>query len=122
MTELQLLLEEINQHNKMVYDSYKPNEKIDFSKFKKSWGTDVIPKKFWLDPTKTYTTKNGCKVTNLQLVLKNSSGKEVTFPFKGTLHIPREGKKDRISYEIWTLDGRCSINEDSPYNIDLSLL
>lgn len=120
MTELDLLLTNIEVYNAELYSSYKPTEKIDFSLSRKNWGRDIIPEKFWIDTTKEYVTKCGYKVENLTIVLKNSNNKEVTFPIKGTIVVPREGKKDKRIYDIWTLDGRKNCNTiDSPLNLVL---
>jgi len=70
----------------------------------KGWGTEVVPKELWIDPSKTYTC-GGNPVHGLQIVLHNGNGDEVTFPVKGTIRyngFPRKKK-----YTIWTLDGRA---------------
>ena len=77
----------------------------------KSWGTDVIPKELWIDPTKSYTC-GGNPVHNLEIVLHNSLGNEVTYPVKGTIRylgFPRKKK-----YTIWSLDGRANTVWDRP--------
>ena len=110
MNKLTELLLDIETYNAELYNSYKPTEKIDFSLSKKNWGKDVIPKEFWIDISKRYITRSGLNVENLHITMENSNGNEVTFPIKGTLVIKREGKKDKRSYEIWTLDGRKDTN------------
>jgi hypothetical protein len=111
MTNLQNLLLDIENYNAELYSSYKPGEKIDFSKSKKNCGKNIIPSQFWIDTTKEYITKNGWKVENLQIIMENSNGNEVTFPVKGTYIEIREGKSDKKHYSIWTLDGRKDINK-----------
>jgi len=120
MKSLNSILLEIEQYNTKIYNSYKSTEKIDFSLTKKNWGSNIIPKKFWIDPNKKYITRNGYKVENLSIIMKNSNGNEVTFPIKGTLIIPRKGKTNKETYEIWTLDGRKDINKING-NLDLIL-
>lgn len=70
----------------------------------KGWGTEVVPKELWIDPSKTYTC-GGNPVHHLRVELYNSLGNEITFPVKGTIRyvgFPR--KKKNTS---WTLDGRA---------------
>ena len=71
-----------------------------------NWGTKVIPKKFWIDPTKKYTC-GGNRVENITIVLHNSCGDEVTYPVKGTI-ILRE-KPLKTTFAIWSLDGRADV-------------
>ena len=106
MNKLTELLLDIESYNSELYNSYKPTEKIDFTLSKKNWGKDVIPKEFWIDVSKKYVTRSGLNIENIQIIMENSNGNEVTFPVKGTLVTKRDGKKDKRSYEIWTLDGR----------------
>ena len=101
------LLQNIENHNDKIYNEYKPTEKIDFSRTKKNWGTDVIPAEFWIDVTKKYKTRNGHEVQLHKKVLY-SNGKEMTFPIKGT-YITQNPKK--IHYNVWTLDGRSNVNK-----------
>jgi len=82
----------------------------------KSWGTDVIPKELWIDPTKSYTC-GGNPVENLQIVLHNGNGDEVTYPVKGTIR----AKGRRPHYAIWSLDGRANTVWDEPF-FDLVLV
>jgi len=42
------------------------------------------------------------------IVMKNSSGNEVTYPIKGFWLKKVVGKKDKWENAIWTLDGRIS--------------
>jgi len=72
----------------------------------KSWGSDVIPKDQWIDPTKKYTC-GGHRVINLHIKLQNSSGQEVTYPVKGTV-VLRE-KPWKTEYRIWSLNGKSDI-------------
>ena len=99
--ELKKLLIAIEKHNENLYSK---KEKIDFSKTKKNWGKDVIPKKFWINPKKSYRTRNGMFVSNLTISKNND-----TFCVKASY----SKKKDSESfhYGIWTIDGRHSILE-----------
>lgn len=72
----------------------------------KSWGTDVIPKEKWINVSKNYTC-NGKRVIDLKIKLKNSEGREVTYPVKGVV-VERE-KPFIGRYTIWTLDGKSDI-------------
>lgn len=81
----------------------------------KNWGTDVIAPEKWIDPAKQYRTKSGKRVIGLQIVLKNGTGAEVTFPVKGSI-VTKE-KPLRTLYHIWTLDGRASVLEDSDLDL-----
>lgn len=116
MKDLQKLLNEIKKHNDKVYENYSPTKKIDFSKCNKNWGTDVIPEKYWVSRDKKYATKQGYRVELHEIVL-TSNGKEMTYPVKGTMYLPRKGKKDEMVYSIWTLDGRNDIINDSKFNL-----
>lgn len=77
----------------------------------KNWGTDVIAPEKWIAPAKQYRTKSGKRVIGLEVVLKNSTGAEVTFPVKGS--IVTSEKPFRTLYHIWTLDGRSSVLKES---------
>ena len=113
--EVKKIIEDIKKHNKEVYDLGK-----DISESKKNWGSDVIPKKHWIDVSKEYTTRSGHKVELHGIVMENCCNKEVTFPVKGTIYTERVGKKTKLDYAIWTLDGRHSVfHDESP--IDLVL-
>jgi len=116
--KLNIFLKEISEHNKKIYEETPKNEKIDFSKGKKDWGSDVIPKELWINieafnkgdiPLKLKTI-DGWEVIpgTLELKLFNSSDEEVTFPIKGSIR--KEGKR-KAGYCIWTLDGRNSNTE-----------
>jgi len=101
------LLRNINVHNESYFDNLPKNEKIDFSKTKKNWGTDIIPKEFWIDKSKHYETLNGLKVQIYDIVL--GTDKEYTFPVKGAYLKNRTGKKDTWINAVWTLDGRMNL-------------
>ena len=79
----------------------------------KSWGTDVIPKELWIDPTKSYTC-GGNPVRDLRIVLHNGNGDEVTYPVKGTIRFVGFSRKKKNA--IWSLDGRANVVWDDPYN------
>jgi hypothetical protein len=114
------ILKEIEEHNKKLYKSYKPTEKIDFSKSKKNWGTDVIPKEFWIDlSSHEYQLRCGFKIVNIDIVLYNSNNKEVTYPVKVSYIEEREEKKDKIVYDIFSLDGRKDINSLKEHPLDI---
>jgi hypothetical protein len=70
----------------------------------KGWGTEVVPKELWIDPSKKYTA-GGNPVYDLRIVLHNSNGDEVTFPVKGTIRLIKFPRKKKN--QIWTLDGRA---------------
>ena len=72
----------------------------------KDWGSDVIPKEQWIDPSKQYRTREGKKVFGLRIKLHNSMGKEVTYPVKGSIAM---GKHRQPRYQIWSLDGKADI-------------
>jgi len=82
----------------------------------KNWGSEIIPKENWIDPSKEYTC-NGCRVIGLQLKLHNSNGDEVTYPVKGTA-ILRE-KPLKTSYRIWSLDGKADVVWGNGHNLEL---
>jgi hypothetical protein len=84
--------------------------KTDWQDVPLNWGTTVTPPEKRIDPSKTYRTRSGKRVLNLEIVLHNSVGNEVTFPVKGTI-ITCE-KPLRTAYGIWTLDGRSSVLVD----------
>lgn len=69
-----------------------------------------------LDLTKSYVTREGHRVTNLQYVPFNSSGNKVTFPIKGSVVI--KGKRSSI-YRIWKEDGSESIFGESKWDLVL---
>lgn len=59
-----------------------------------------------IDVTKTYTC-GGKRVTNLQIVRRNSAGEDVTYPVKGIV-VMRE-KPYKGEFRIWSIDGRADI-------------
>jgi hypothetical protein len=118
--ELLHLFSSIEDHNREVCESYSPTEKIDFNRCLKNWGSDVIPKKFWIDSYKNYITKSGKKVINLEIKLTNSNGNEVTYPVKGTI-LTKKGNKITTEYAIWSLDGRSDVVKGNNLNNDLVL-
>ncbi len=72
----------------------------------KSWGTDVIPKELWIDPSKSYTA-GGNPVYDLRVELYNGNGDEVTYPVKGTIRFVGFPRKKKNA--IWSLDGRADV-------------
>jgi len=65
-----------------------------------------------IDITKKYRTIGGDEVVDLQYIPKNSAGKKVTYPIKGT--IIRKGQTGRWGhqkkdYQIWSEDGIVDI-------------
>mgnify|MGYP000868657266 FL=1 len=77
----------------------------------KGWGTEHTPEEQRIDPSKRYRTRKGQVVINLQIVLHNSCGNEVTFPVKGTVVV--RTKPLKTQYCIWTLDGRHQLFQES---------
>jgi len=120
MTTIKQIITDVAKHNQEIFDATPRNEKIDFSKCKKNWGTNVVPEEFWIDIDKKYVTVDGRVVTLHNCVMKNSSGNEVTYPIKGSVITPRDGKKDLKENMIWSLDGRADVNSFS--NNDLVVL
>ena len=110
---LQQILQEIQSHNEQYLNSVPYNQKIDFSKTKKSWGSDVIPEQYWISGKNKYKTSSGNDVVITNIVMKNSTGNEVTFPVKG-YWIEKKGNKIITHNCIWTLDGRLSIRSTEP--------
>jgi hypothetical protein len=81
-----------------------------------NWGTAVIDREDWIDPSKKYRTRRkGYRVIGLQIILHASTGQEVTFPVKGTIVVREDTpeKEGLTTYAIWTLDGRSSVVGDS---------
>jgi len=81
------------------------------------WGTTNISKGNWIDVTKTYKTRGGKTVENLQIVLHNSVGNEVTYPVKGTIVLKEKPRK--TTYAIWSLDGKHNVCFSSNKHLDL---
>ena len=75
------------------------------------WGTDNIPKNKWVDVEKKYKTRDGRDVINLQIVLHNSCGNEVTYPVKGSIIKRGTSARKKTEYTVWSLDGRHNILE-----------
>lgn len=71
------------------------------------WGTTNIPKKQWIDVSKTYKTREGKNVEGLHIVLHNFCGHEVTYPIKGTIVLKEKPRK--TEFAIWSLDGKKNI-------------
>ena len=113
--ELKRLRSAIEFHNKSVYVGTPVDEPIDLSLTKKSWGIDVIPEKFWIDLSKTYKTRNGKRVVNLQKILYNFCGDEVTFPIKGTVVLCESPRKHKSN--IWTLTGHNVVAGESEWDL-----
>lgn len=66
-----------------------------------------------IDVKKSYRTRNGMEVINLQYVPFNSSGIKVSFPIKGSVKIP--GRP--MSYRIWKEDGSHEILKKSEWDL-----
>jgi hypothetical protein len=81
----------------------------------KSWGADVVPKERWIDPKKTYKTRDGKRVIGLAIQLHNANGNEVTFPVKGSIVV--RTKPFKTIYAVWTLDGRHSVLKESEHDL-----
>jgi hypothetical protein len=115
---LEEILEDIEEYNSYELSKFKSTDRIDFSKMKKNWGKENIPKRFWIDPTKKYKTRFGYNVSNLKVNLTNDIN-EVTYPIKGIIHKPtNNGKNEKLEYHIWTLDGRSNVNNPiSDFNL-----
>lgn len=90
------------------------SERLILTEDMKNWGTKVIPKEQWIDPTKTYTC-NGKRVIGLEIKHYNDVGDEVTYPVKGTI-ILRE-KPFKTKYTIWSLDGRADVVWGKGHNL-----
>lgn len=73
----------------------------------KNWGKDVVPKDQWIDPEKSYYTRDGHRVEYIQIVMENSVGAEVTYPVKGTVVLRDSPRK--TEYHIWSLEGKRDI-------------
>jgi hypothetical protein len=116
--ELIHLFSSIEKYNNEILKSYSSTEKINFDLFKKNWGTDIIPKKFWIDPNKNYITKSGLNVVNIKIILTNSNGNEATYPVKGTI-LTKNGNELTSEYAIWSLDGRSDVVKGNNSNNDL---
>jgi len=113
------ILDDIEEFNSYQLSKVKSSERIDFSNMKQNWGKEVIPERFWINPSKTYKTRYGYKVSNIHVVITNDKN-EVTYPIKATIHIPSlNGKGEKLEYHIWTLDGRSNINNSKD---DLNLV
>jgi len=73
---------------------------------KKSWGSDIIDKKNWIDPTKKYKC-GGKPVENIVIKLTNSCGNEVTYPVtlglsSGDDYVMRESKDPALAL-FWAI-------------------
>ena len=60
-----------------------------------------------IDLKKKYKTKNGLKVVLHTIDLKNSCGKNATYPVKGTIIFNETGRwgNPKTQYMIWSIDG-----------------
>lgn len=72
----------------------------------KNWGTTMVPKEQWIDPTRQYTC-GGKRVIGLQITLHNSIGEEVTYPVSGSIVLKE--KPWKTTYTGWSLDGRADV-------------
>jgi len=74
-----------------------------------------------IDLSKTYKTRSGLKVVLHKIVLKNSCGKNVTYPVKGTIY--HNTKKNyghqKTQYFIWSIDGIADIVWGNNRDLDL---
>jgi hypothetical protein len=82
------------------------------------WGTTNTPDADRIDPSKTYRTRDGSEVINVQIVLFNSCGHEVTFPVKGTI-LRKKKVRTVPEYHIWTLDGRSNLFNENQNDLVL---
>jgi len=81
----------------------------------KNWGTQVTEQARRIDVKGDYKTSKGQRVIDLQCILCNSTGSEVTFPIKGSVVIKE--KPLRTEYTIWTLDGRNQVIGTHDYDL-----
>ena len=102
----------INASGKVFYE-YFPYM-FHYPATQKLWGTEVIPRKDWIDTSKEYTC-NGRPVLGLYIQLTNSCNREVTFPVKGSIKM----SKTKTDYCVWTLDGKIQEGETSEYDLKL---
>lgn len=72
----------------------------------RNWGSDIVPKDEWVDPTKEYWCGDK-RVEHIHIELHNGNGDEVTFPVKGIV-VVRE-RPYKAEFHIWTLDGRSLV-------------
>ena len=79
-----------------------------------SWGSSNIPQENWVNPKKKYTC-NGFDVVDLCITLRNSLGKEVTFPVKGNIVISKRKRK----FMSWTLDGKFKAGTTTKQDLKL---
>lgn len=80
-----------------------------------TWGSDYIPSEKWIDPTRTYRTRDGRTVMCVTVELANSSGRETTYCVKASVLRPsRPGKKPaKPDYFTYTLDGKKDLDHES---------
>jgi len=84
---------------------------------KKSWGSDIIDKKNWIDPTKKYKC-GGKPVENIVIKLTNSCGNEVTYPVKGSIVVRKNPLT--LKYAVWSLDGLADVVWGNGHNLKLA--
>ena len=66
-------------------------------------------------------TRSGNIVVGLEHKPKNSNGKTVTFPWKGSIVRLREGTFETyLEYQIWTEDGRAYLDGEHPDDLVLT--
>ena len=74
-----------------------------------------------IDLEKQYKTRDGHKVILHDIVLKNSCGKKVTYPVKGTIYL--DSKKNwghqKTSYNCWSIDGITDVVWGNNKELDL---
>jgi len=56
-----------------------------------------------IDLNKQYQTQDGKRVELHEIVLKNSCGRNVTYPVKGSIFLREKPRKTK--YMIWSIDG-----------------
>jgi len=70
---------------------------------------------------KKYRTRSGLRVELHEIKLKNSCGKNVTYPVKGTIY--HNAKKNwghpQIEYMIWSIDGITDVVFGNDSHLDL---
>jgi len=113
-------LKSIYAENESYFQSVSYKDKIDFSKTKKTWGSELIPNELKIDITKNYETYSGLEVKIFEIKVYTELGNEYTFPVKGAYLVKKPNKKDQWTYCVWTLDGRMNIFEkdlENPLNL-----
>lgn len=114
-------LEENIKYNNELTKGINYHWELDVSKLKRTWGSDLIPEKFWIKKHGKYKTRQGYEVVIKEIKMFIDNGKEITYPVIGYYIEPTKGGS-RKRHWAWSIDGRANVFNDRFKDMDVIVL